>query len=87
MHRFDLNGKVAIVTACERGSHVPATYPEMKKSGGGKIINVGSMGSELAADWNGTYGASKAGMITFGRACSAAWGKIIFRSTQSCRDI
>jgi 2-dehydro-3-deoxy-D-gluconate 5-dehydrogenase len=52
-----------------------AAYPEMKKAGGGKIINIGSMASYLALGTMSAYGASKAGIIQLGRGCAAAWGK------------
>ena len=50
-----------------------AAYPEMKKAGAGKIVNVSSMGADLAAAGLGSYVASKAAMVAFGRSCSAAW--------------
>ncbi len=50
-----------------------AAYPEIKKAGAGKILNVGSMGTELAVAGLGAYIASKAGIVAFGRSCSAAW--------------
>jgi 2-dehydro-3-deoxy-D-gluconate 5-dehydrogenase len=52
-----------------------AAYPEMKKAGGGKIINIGSMASYLSFGAVPAYGASKAGIIQFGRACASAWAK------------
>jgi 2-deoxy-D-gluconate 3-dehydrogenase len=52
-----------------------AAYPEMQKAGGGKIINVSSVGVELAGAALGTYSAGKAAMIAFTRSCSAAWAK------------
>jgi 2-deoxy-D-gluconate 3-dehydrogenase len=52
-----------------------AAYPEMKKAGGGKIINVGSMASYLAIGGLPVYAASKAAIIQLGRACAAAWAK------------
>src|SRR5215813_546635 len=39
-----------------------AAHLEMKKAGGGKIINIGSMTSYLSAEWAPVYGASKAGI-------------------------
>jgi 2-dehydro-3-deoxy-D-gluconate 5-dehydrogenase len=52
-----------------------AAYPEMKKAGGGKIINIGSMASYLSFGAVPAYGASKAGIIQLGRACASAWAK------------
>lgn len=52
-----------------------AVYPEMKKAGGGKIINVASGLALLAAPLSVAYSASKAGMLQMGRALATAWGK------------
>ena len=52
-----------------------AAYPEMKKVGGGKIINIGSMASHLAMGILPAYAASKAGIMQFARACAAAWAR------------
>jgi 2-dehydro-3-deoxy-D-gluconate 5-dehydrogenase len=52
-----------------------AAYPEMKKAGGGKIINIGSMASYLSFPVVPAYGASKAGIIQLSRACASAWAK------------
>ena len=50
-------------------------YPHMKKAGGGKIINIGSMMSIFAAGFAPAYAASKGGIVQFGRACATAWAK------------
>jgi 2-deoxy-D-gluconate 3-dehydrogenase len=47
----------------------------MKKAGGGKIINIGSMMSIFAAGFAPAYAASKGGIVQFGRACATAWAK------------
>ena len=52
-----------------------AAYPHMKKAGGGKIINIGSMMSIFAAPFSPAYAASKGGIVQFGRACATAWAK------------
>ena len=52
-----------------------AAYPHMKKSGGGKIINIGSMMSIFAASFSPAYAASKGGIVQFARACATAWAK------------
>jgi 2-deoxy-D-gluconate 3-dehydrogenase len=52
-----------------------AAYPEMKRIGGGKIINIGSMASILATSFAPAYAASKAGIIQLGRVCASAWAK------------
>jgi 2-deoxy-D-gluconate 3-dehydrogenase len=50
-----------------------AVYPVMKSAGGGKIINIGSMMSILAAAFAPAYGASKGGLMQFTRSCAVAW--------------
>ena len=48
-------------------------YPHLKKSGHGKIINIGSMMSIFGAPWAGPYAASKGGVVQLSRALAAAW--------------
>ena len=50
-----------------------AVYPAMKKAGGGKIINIGSMMSIFGASFAPAYAASKGGIVQFTRACAMAW--------------
>jgi len=52
-----------------------AVYPEMKKVGGGKIINTASLTSILGAPFNIPYVASKGGMLQLTRALATAWAK------------
>ena len=52
-----------------------AAYPHMKKAGGGKIINIGSMMTIFAAPFSPAYAASKGGIVQFARACATAWAK------------
>lgn len=40
-----------------------AAYPHMKRAGGGKIINIGSMMSIFGAPFAPAYGASKGGIV------------------------
>ncbi len=50
-------------------------YPEMKKAGGGKIINIGSMASFMGApNWT-AYGPAKAGIVQLSKNCASAWAK------------
>jgi 2-dehydro-3-deoxy-D-gluconate 5-dehydrogenase len=52
-----------------------AAYPAMKRSGGGKIIMIGSMMSIFGASFSGPYGASKGGIVQLAKALACAWGK------------
>ncbi|MCZ6843315.1 MAG: glucose 1-dehydrogenase [SAR324 cluster bacterium] len=65
-HVIDVNLKSAFL--CSK-----ACYPEMKKAGGGKILNNGSMMSIFGAPWVAAYGASKGGMVQLTRALATAW--------------
>jgi 2-dehydro-3-deoxy-D-gluconate 5-dehydrogenase len=50
-------------------------YPHMKKAGGGKIINIGSMMSIFGASFTTPYASSKGGIVQMGRAFANAWAK------------
>ncbi len=50
-----------------------AVYPAMKATGGGKIINIGSMMSIFGASFAPAYAASKGGIMQFTRSCAVAW--------------
>jgi 2-deoxy-D-gluconate 3-dehydrogenase len=50
-----------------------AVYPAMKATGGGKIINIGSMMSIFGASFAPAYAASKGGIVQFTRSCAVAW--------------
>ncbi|MBM3366912.1 MAG: glucose 1-dehydrogenase [Betaproteobacteria bacterium] len=50
-------------------------YPEMKNSGGGKIINIGSMMSIFGASFTAPYASSKGGIVQMSRAMACAWAK------------
>ena len=50
-----------------------AVYPAMKKAGGGKVINIGSMMSIFGASFTPAYAASKGGIVQFTRSCACAW--------------
>jgi 2-deoxy-D-gluconate 3-dehydrogenase len=45
----------------------------MKKAGGGKIINIGSMMSIFGASFSGPYAATKGGIVQMARAMACAW--------------
>ncbi|HYP81944.1 SDR family NAD(P)-dependent oxidoreductase [Variovorax sp.] len=50
-----------------------AAHPLMKRGGGGKIINIGSMMSIFGASYAPAYGASKGGVVQLTRAMAASW--------------
>jgi 2-dehydro-3-deoxy-D-gluconate 5-dehydrogenase len=52
-----------------------SAYPHMKRSGGGKIVNIGSMMSIFGASFVAPYGASKGGIVQLTRALACAWAK------------
>ncbi len=52
-----------------------AVYPHMKKAGGGKIINIGSMLSIFGTSFASAYAASKGGIVQMTRAFATAWAK------------
>lgn len=52
-----------------------AAYPEMKRAGGGKIINIGSMMSIFGASFATPYAASKGGIVQLTKALATAWAK------------
>jgi len=52
-----------------------AAYPEMKKAGAGKMINIGSMMSIFGASFTTAYAASKGGIVQMTKAMATAWAK------------
>jgi 2-dehydro-3-deoxy-D-gluconate 5-dehydrogenase len=50
-----------------------AAYPEMKKAGGGKIVNIGSMTSIFGVPFAAPYAASKGGLVQLTKALATAW--------------
>jgi 2-deoxy-D-gluconate 3-dehydrogenase len=52
-----------------------AAYPEMKKAGGGKIINIGSMASYIGGALWTAYGPAKSGIVQLSKNCASAWAK------------
>lgn len=50
-----------------------AVYPVMKKQGGGKIINIGSMTSLFGGAKLPQYGSSKGGIVQLARSMATAW--------------
>jgi 2-deoxy-D-gluconate 3-dehydrogenase len=50
-----------------------AAHPELVRSGGGKVINVGSMMSIFGAATLAPYGASKGAIVQFTKSLASAW--------------
>ncbi len=50
-----------------------AVYPHLKRAGGGKIINIGSMMSIFGATFAPAYGASKGGIVQLTKSLAIAW--------------
>ena len=74
--RFVLDTNLTSAFVCSQ-----AAYVAMKKlgggktSGGGKIINIGSMFSLFGASFSTAYAASKGGMVQMTKAMACAWAK------------
>jgi 2-deoxy-D-gluconate 3-dehydrogenase len=52
-----------------------SAYPHMKRVGGGKIINIGSMLSIFGAAFAPAYGASKGGIVQLTKSLATAWAR------------
>lgn len=52
-----------------------AAYPVLKASGGGKVINIGSMMSIFGAAFAPAYAAAKGGVVQFTKVCATAWAR------------
>ena len=50
-----------------------STYPIMKRSGGGKIINIGSMFALFGSAYAAPYSASKGALVQLTKSLAAAW--------------
>jgi 2-deoxy-D-gluconate 3-dehydrogenase len=50
-----------------------AAYPHMKRGGGGKIVNIGSMLSIFGASFAPAYGASKGAIVQLTKSLAVAW--------------
>jgi 2-deoxy-D-gluconate 3-dehydrogenase len=50
-----------------------AVYPAMKRQGGGKIVNIGSMTSIFGAGFAPAYAASKGGVVQLTKSMALAW--------------
>jgi len=52
-----------------------AAYTHLVRSGGGKIINIGSMMSMFGAAYAAPYAASKGGIVQLSKSLAIAWAK------------
>jgi 2-dehydro-3-deoxy-D-gluconate 5-dehydrogenase len=72
---YDVSEWDAIINTNLRGAFLcsRAVYPSMKKAGGGKIINIGSMNSIFGGMKLAPYGASKGGVVQMARSLATTW--------------
>ena len=72
---YDMAEWDAIIDTNLRGAFLccRAVYPFMKKAGGGKIINIGSMNSIFGGLKLAPYGASKGGIVQMARSLATTW--------------
>ena len=68
-HRVMETNLTSAFVACQ------AAYPHLKRAGGGKVVNIGSMMSIFGATFTAPYGASKGGIVQLTRALACAWAK------------
>jgi 2-deoxy-D-gluconate 3-dehydrogenase len=61
-HRVMETNLTSAFVACQ------AAYPHLKRAGGGKVVNIGSMMSIFGATLTAPYGASKGGIVQLTRA-------------------
>lgn len=59
----------SVFTICQ------AAYPALRRAGGGKIVNIGSMMSIFGASFTAPYAASKGGVVQLTKALATAWAK------------
>lgn len=52
-----------------------AVYPMLKRAGGGKILNNGSMLSLFGSPWGAAYAASKGAMVQLTKSLATAWAQ------------
>ena len=52
-----------------------AAFEPMRRAGGGKIVNIGSMMSIFAAPFTPAYAASKGGIVQLTKATATAWAQ------------
>jgi 2-deoxy-D-gluconate 3-dehydrogenase len=50
-----------------------AAYPHLKRGGGGKVINIGSMTSVFGSSFAVAYASSKGGIVQLTKSLALAW--------------
>jgi 2-dehydro-3-deoxy-D-gluconate 5-dehydrogenase len=65
-----MDANLTSVMMCSQAAH-----PEMKRVGGGKVVNVASLAAIIALPTMTAYAPSKAGVVQFSRVCAAAWAR------------
>ena len=68
--RFLIDTNLTSAFLCSKFAYAP-----MVKTGGGKMINIGSMTSIFGAPFAAPYGATKGGIVQLTRAFASAWAK------------
>jgi 2-dehydro-3-deoxy-D-gluconate 5-dehydrogenase len=63
-----LDSNLTSAFLCARAAH-----PELKRIGGGKVINIGSMTSLFGGSHLAAYGASKGGVMQLTKSLAVAW--------------
>jgi len=63
-----MNTNLTSAFLCSRAAH-----PHLKRAGGGKVINIGSMMSIFGAAFAPAYGASKGGIVQLTKSMACAW--------------
>ena len=67
-HVMDANLTSAFL--CSRAAH-----PAMKRGGGGKIVNIGSMMSIFGSSFASPYSASKGGIVQLTKSMASSWAR------------
>jgi len=68
--RYVIDTNLTSAFLCSR-----AAYPAMKRAGGGKVINIGSMMSIFGAPFAPVYGASKGGIVQLTKSLATTWAR------------
>ena len=76
-HEYPLEDWNRVIDVNLTGSFMCARelHPHMKKNGGGKIVNIGSMTSIFGLDWAVAYASSKGGVVQLTKTLAVSWAK------------